>query len=780
MTVSNVVTKFTQDPEYCSKTAYIAAIPARDPVLGTLSKPLPLPLEAFLSDRRLSLYTHQCAAIESIRNGKDIILATATASGKTLGFSLPIIEHLFNEPAATALYLYPTKALSHDQLKTLLDIEKTTGISINPAIYDGDTPAGKRPLIRSGSRIIISNPYELHNILPWHHQWSGFFKNLAAVVIDEAHQYRGVFGSNMAFVIRRLRRICAHHGNDPLMVLSSATIANPEEFAGRLTGKTVSCISSDGSPRGTKKFVLYNPFIEGDMSGTASREGGKILRMCMNNDLRMLCFTGSRKLTEIITRQLRDDLVRKDNADPALVSAYRGGYLPEERREIEDQMKRGVLRGIVSTNALEVGIDVGCLDGVIMIGFPGTIMSTWQQAGRAGRTTADSLAVLVAQADPLDQYFMNHPDQFLQSGHEHAIIDLDNPYILSGQVLCAAAELPVIPGTDDRFFGKDLGKVLSSLAGEHLLSVTPRGYIYSGSRRPVELASLSTLSTNTFKVMCNGETIETMDQSQAFREAHEGAILYHQGEKYLVLSMDFNSHIIRVEHTDVDYYTKPLSSTEVRIIREEKNRMVGGSRLSFGEVTVTEHCTSYRVMRYDTIVSVEQISLPPVTFNTRALWFLASREVFSAITGRGLDFGGGLHGAEHALIAVIPFHVMCDRRDIGGFSSPAFPGSGQPGVIIYDGFPGGIGLAENAFSKFGEILKMTTDLVRDCGCERGCPSCIFSPKCGNDNQPLDKQASVLLLESLHGPVSVETRCLPDGRVYGAPGESVYHGKGNSG
>ena len=770
MTVGDVVAKLTNDLEYREQTVHIETIESRDANYGSLTKPLPLPLEAFLASQGLSLYTHQRDTIESFRKGKDLILTTATASGKTLAFTLPIIERLINQPGATALYLYPTKALSHDQLKVLLDIEKKTGVTLNPAVYDGDTPVGRRPLIRSGSRSILSNPYELHNILPWHHQWSGFFKNLAAVVIDEAHQYRGVFGSNMAFVIRRLRRICLYHGNDPLMVLSSATIANPVDFASRLTGKSVTCISSDGSPRGTKHFVLYNPFQGGDISRTTYRESGKILRVCMNNDLRMLCFTGSRKLTELITLRVRDDVIRKDNGDPALVSAYRAGYLPEERREIEDRMKQGLLRGIVSTNALEVGIDVGCLDGVIMTGFPGTIMSTWQQAGRAGRTTAESLAILVANPDPLDQYFMNHPEQFFRSSHEHAIIDLNNPYILSGQVLCAAAELPVKTGTDDTFFGKDLGQVLSSLAGEHLLSMTRRGYIYSGSRRPVELASLGTLSAITFRLMCNGSTLETMDQAQAFREAHEGAILYHQGEKYLVLSMDFNHHIIRVEHTDVDYYTKPLISVDVQIVSEENNRKVGNSRLSFGEVTVTEHCSSYRVMRYDTIISVEPLSLPPVTFNTRALWFVASPETCNAVESGGLDLAGGLHGAEHALIAVMPFHVMCDRRDIGGFSSPAFPGSGEPTVLIYDGFPGGIGLAESAFTKFEEIVIMTAGLVRDCRCEEGCPSCIYSPKCGNDNQPLDKQASVLLLESLQESGSVGPQCPPESSARSISGE----------
>lgn len=748
MTVADVVRRFTDDPGYGNKTAHVEIIPARDAIYGSLTEPLPEQLEQYIRARGISLYTHQCDAIETFRSGKDFILTTATASGKTLAFSMPVIERLINDPHATALYLYPTKALSHDQLKNLLEIEQKTGIQMTPAVYDGDTPPGKRPVIRSRSRIVITNPYELHTILPWHHQWSVFLKNLAVVVIDEAHQYRGVFGSNMAFVIRRLRRICTHHGNDPLLVLSSATIANPVEFATRLTGKPVACISSDGSPRGTRHFVLYNPFHQGDMSAAVYRESGSILRMCMHNDLRVLCFTGSRKLTELITLQVRDAVIQRDTMDPALVSAYRAGYLPGERRDIEDRMKNGLLRGIVSTNALEVGIDVGCLDGVIMTGFPGSIVSTWQQAGRAGRTSGDSLAILVASQDPLDQYFMRHPGEFFSSSHEHAIIDLENPYIISGEVLCAAAELPVSPDNDRRFFGDDLETVLSSLAAEHLLCRTKRGYIYSGSRRPVELASLSALSAVTYRVMCNGETLETMDQSQAFREAHEGAILYHQGEKFLVLSMDQDRHIIRVEPTDVDYYTKPLQSVDVRIIREEKNCSAGKSRLSFGEVRVTEHCAAYRVMRYDTIISVEPLDLPPVTFNTKALWFIAPDEVYSVIERRSLDFGGGLHGAEHALIAVMPFYVMCDRRDIGGFSSPSFPGLGEPVVLIYDRFPGGIGLAENAFSKFDEIARMTANLVRDCGCESGCPSCIYSPKCGSDNQPLDKEAAIEVLGSL--------------------------------
>jgi len=748
MAQDEVLSLFTTNPDYSGLTAHIETIPERAAVYGSLPDPLPEPLARYLSDRRISLYTHQCEAIRSFREGKDIILTTGTASGKTLAFSLPVFERLYRDPDARALFLYPTKALSHDQLKTFIDMEHATGIRANPGVYDGDTPADIRPRIRAASRLVISNPYELHAILSWHHQWSGFFKHLSAIVIDEAHQYRGVFGSNVAFVIRRLRRMCKWYGSDPRIILSSATLANPAEFAGRLTGKPCRGIASDGSPAGQKSVILYNPFSDGDMTRATYRESAKILYECIARNLQVLCFTGSRKLTELITLQVRDDLIRRTRHDPTLVSSYRAGYLPEERREIEDSMKSGRLKGIVSTNALEVGIDVGSLDGVIMTGFPGTMISTWQQAGRAGRRNARSFAILVGHSDPLDQYFMHHPDVFFGTGHEHAIIDLNNPYILSGQVLCAAAELPVSPGSDVSFFGDTLPAIISSLEEVRLLSPSRRGYIYSGSRRPVDMAGLSDISPASYKVICDGMTLETLDQSQAFREAHEGAILYHRGEKYHVLSMDTGRHTIRVKPTDVDYYTKPIVSVDVKIVSEEKRRSVGGSTLCFGEVLVTEQCTSYRVMRYDAILSIEPLSLPPVVFKTRALWFIPGEDLVMQVAQDGHDLGGGLHGAEHALIAVMPLHVMCDRWDIGGFSSESFPGTHEPTVVIYDGFEGGIGLSEQGYHLFEEIAGMTRDLVKDCPCDSGCPSCIYSPKCGNDNMPLDKCATVTILNGL--------------------------------
>ncbi len=617
--INDIIGVLKTSPEFLGKIAHIQVIPEKKAVFGACSKPFPRPVEDYLNQRQLKLYSHQCEAVDLIRNEKDIIITTATASGKTLAFNLPVFELLHNNPEATALYLYPTKALSHDQLKTLKELESATGIDVDPAVYDGDTPRERRVRIRTRSRIVISNPHELHCLLPWHHQWASFYRNLTIVVIDEAHQYRGVFGSNMAFLIRRLRRICRHYGKDPIFILSSGTIANPASFAEKLIGKPVTCISTDGSPHGEKQFILYNPFQNGSLDGASYKESGKILKACLDAKINTLCFTGSRKMTEIITLMVRDRILKERKGDPAMVSAYRAGYLPEERRSIENRMKAGELKGIVSTNALELGVDIGFLDGVIMTGFPGTIMSTWQQAGRAGRSSGSSLAVLVSNPDPLDQYFMNHPGIFFGSTHEQAIIDLNNPYILSGQVLCASAEIPVKVEIDREYFGCDLENLLGSLSLEQLASRTQRGWIYSGTRRPTELTSLSNITSDLFKIVMDGKTLETMDRSQAFREAHTGAIVYHQGEKFLVRSLDLERKIIRIEHTDVDYHTKTIQSVSVEIINEIESRQMGGYKLAFGDVLVTELVNAYRIIRYDTVISVEPLELPPLQFRTKAL-----------------------------------------------------------------------------------------------------------------------------------------------------------------
>jgi DEAD/DEAH box helicase domain-containing protein len=650
-------------------------------------------------------------------------------------------------------------------VKGLRDLETGTGIRVGPAVYDGDTPRERRPAIRERSRLVLTNPHELHYLLPWHHQWSRFFSHLGVVVIDEAHRYRGVHGSHVALLIRRLRRICRQYGADPQFILSTATLANPEEFAERLCSLPCRVIRKDGAPRGAKRFVLYNPYRDDTSFRSPHRESSSLLQACMQYGLQTLCFTGARKTAELITLWTRDALVSGRCGSPEQVSAYRAGYLPEERRSIEDRLKKGVIRGLVSTNALELGIDIGSLDGVILSGYPGTMMSTWQQAGRAGRSRLESLAIMVAFENPLDQYFMRHPGVFFASSHEHAIIDLNNPYILTGQVLCAASELPLHPERDAAYFGEQIGPVIRSLSEQHLVSSTRRGYVYSGTRRPAELVSLGAISDDHFKVLDRGSLIETMDRAQSYREAHAGAILLHQGERYRVTEMDLLHHLVRVEPVDVDYYTRPVQSVDVSVTRTLFQRDLGGIPLSFGEVMVTEQYTAYKTMQYDAVIAIDPLSLPPIRFPTRALWFEVPDDLAMALQARGEDLGGGLHGTEHALIAVMPFHVMCDRWDLGGLSIASCGELGGPTVFIYDGFEGGIGLAEHAYAIFEEIAGMSRDLVSGCTCTKGCPSCIYSPKCGNDNQPLDKAGTITILERLchAGPaiVSLAAGGIPD-------------------
>jgi len=747
MTVAEFIANLCSDPRFSQCIAHKVVLPAKDPEFGSIEN-LPGTLAKYLDRRGIQLYSHQCEAMGALRRDENVILTTQTASGKTLAFAIPIFERIFHDSDRCALCLYPTKALTRDQLSTFLELEKETGIRTYPGIYDGDTPRDRRPRIRELSRLVLTNPHELHHILSWHHLWGRFFSHLDLVVIDEAHRYRGVFGSNVAYLIRRLRRICQYYGASPLFVLSSATIANPLEFGRRLCGTDFSVISGDGAPHGKRHFVLYNPYYDGIGDRTLLRETTALLLESTKQHFQTLCFAQSRKVTELITMMARDTIAREGARDIGDVSAYRAGYLPQEREKIEQSIKSGRLRGIVSTNALEVGIDIGSLDGVILSGYPGTMMASWQQAGRAGRSWQDSFCFLIARPDPLDQYFMKHPAAFFGGSHEHAVIDLDNPYILSGQALCAASELPVDPERDRRWFGDRLPELVEAQAEQKLLSATRKGWVYSGHRRAADIVGLENISDDSFRVICRGETLETMDRSQAYREAHPGAVMLHQGEQYLVDEMDLARHLIRVREIEVDYYTKPLKSVDIRVIDICNSKKVQDFPLFFGDVEVTEQYTGYKIMKYDTVLGVEALDLPPLTFCTKALWFHVPPDAEGIVRSRGLDFDGGLHGIEHAFIAMMPFHVMCDRWDIGGLSVSRFGEDQQPVVFVYDGYEGGIGLSEKAYEVFSRIASMTHALVRHCPCSEGCPSCIYSPKCGNDNVPLDKEAARVLLGRL--------------------------------
>jgi DEAD/DEAH box helicase domain-containing protein len=748
ITIERVINLLKHKSYYSKRLANIQVIPSKGPVYKSLKIYPPDNIKNYLTAKNIRLYTHQCRAIENIREGKNVIITTPTASGKTFAFNIPVFEQLYMNKNSTALYLYPTKALSNDQLKVMKEMERYTQIKLNPEIYDGDTPSSKRPKIRESSRIIITNPYELHQILPWHYKWYKFFKKLKFVVIDEAHRYRGVFGSNVALLIRRLRRICFLYGSSPKFIISSATLANPLEFGEKLTGLSFELIDEDGSPRGGKYFVLYNPYFDGTGELSTHQEAKNLLLLFIREGLQTLCFTTSRKMAELIALWTKAELQKSESYLSEKVTAYRAGYLPEERRNIENRLKKGYLKGIVSTNALELGIDIGSLDSVIISGYPGTLISTWQQAGRAGRGTDESIVVLVAFQNPLDQYLMNHPYVIFDKPHEHAIVDLSNPYILSGHILCAASELPIKIENDMNYFGNNLEDFIEPLEEQKLLQKTSNGWVYSGRARATELVKLDNISSEIFRVVCENRLLEIMDRPQAFREAHKGAILLHQGETYVVEDMDLKNHIIQVKKKDIDYHTEAMKVVDIEIIEEIDNKRINNFNISFGKVNVSEQYIGYKVMKYDKIVGMHPIDLPTLNFRTAALWFIIPDDIRGNVKNDNLDFAGGIHGIEHSMIGIMPFHVMCDRWDIGGVSTPNHLDTKKPTVFIYDGFEGGIGLAEKAFGLIPEIIKMSYELVRDCKCESGCPGCIYSPKCGNENKPLDKKATILILKDL--------------------------------
>ncbi len=733
---------------YSGQIVAVRELPAKEAEYAAearlLEAPLPEPLERYLAARGVRLYSHQVEALERIRSGENVVITTPTASGKTLAFNLPIFERLYKDKKATALYLYPLKALTNDQLRAIRELEEETGLDLEAAVYDGDTPQHLRPKIRERSRIVLTNPYALHEYLPWHYKWQRFFQNLRFVVIDEGHRYRGVFGSNVAMLIRRLRRILNYYGSDPQFILSSATIANPEEFAFKLTGKHFKVISRDGSAHGPKYLIFWNPLKYPARS--AHRQTSDLLALHVESGLQTLCFTISRRLAELVARWA------KEAAPERKLASYRAGYLPEERREIEQGLKERELDGVATTNALELGVDIGQLDAVIISGYPGTVISTWQQAGRAGRGHEPALVTLVGFENPLDQYFMNHPEEFFSRPHEHAIIDLENEHILMGHLLCAAAELPLRRSELDLFGAKE--EDLEPLEQE-FLQKTSLGWIYRGTVRPVDLVNLDSISERTVRVICDGELLETMDYNRALEEAHPGAVLLHQGETYLVKELDLERDEALAVKEELDYYTDALKVSKVGLLTERESREVGGFELGLGEMRVTERVIGYRIRRYERTLGLKELQLPEVEFETTGLWLALPSSLREEVERAGRGWPGGLHGAEHALIAMAPFYALCDRWDIGGVSTPFDPDLEGPGIFIYDGFPGGIGITEKLYELLPEWVEATYRLVRDCSCEEGCPSCIYSPKCGNQNQPLDKEAAVMILEAIREALTVK-------------------------
>ncbi|MDZ4247399.1 MAG: Zn-binding domain-containing protein, partial [Dehalococcoidia bacterium] len=626
--------------------------------------------------------------------------------------------------------------------------------------FDGDTPPGLRSNIQKRGRIIWPTPDMLHlGILPNHQSWRRFLRNLKFVIIDEAHSYRGVFGSHLALVIRRLRRLCNDLGSHPQFILCSATIANPGEHAENLVGLPFELVSEDGSPYGGKDFVFWNPPVVDPVKNTrrsASSEATALFTELVSHGIRSLAFTKTRRLTELIYIYSRDKLKETDPLLPPLIKPYRAGYLPEDRRSIERDFFNGNLLGVIATSALEAGIDIGNLDATVLVGYPGSIASTWQQAGRSGRRQAKSLSFLIALDNPLDQYFMHHPGDFFSRNYENALVNLHNPYILESHFLCAAWELPLTPENSE-VFGMDLEAVLEELEEKGLLKKRDgKWYPTPAVAYPARRVNIRSASSENYVIKDqsrDNQVLETIEASVAFSEIHPGAVYLHQGESYLVTDLDVAGKTAFAKLFDAPYYTQAKEITEISIKKKLKEREGGKTSVFLGHTEVKTTVIGFRrkAQLSEEVVGEEELDLPSQNFNTVALWFDVPQAIVNEIAEKHLDFAGGLHAAEHASIGLLPLFALCDRNDIGGVSTSLHWETGRPQIFIYDAYPGGIGIAEKGFEIIEELWETTLKLIKDCPCEEGCPSCVQSPKCGNNNQPLDKEAAMVILEGLIKP-----------------------------
>ncbi len=728
----------------------------RKAVNGTLEKPLAPSLETAIEAFDLfPLYSHQAIAINAARSGKNVVISTPSASGKTLCYNLPVLDCLLEQKNSRALYLFPTKALAQDQLKTLNGITTAIYPDISAATFDGDTPKNERSQIRRSARIILSNPDMLHlGILPNHRLWTSFLSQLKFVVIDEAHAYRGIFGSHVANILRRLRRTCARYGANPQFICCSATIANPGEHAENLTGLPFEVVMEDGAPFGGKDFIFWNPPLIDQAKSvrrSASSEATHLLTELIQTGTRSLAFARTRKLVELIYVYVRKqlDLISPELAD--LIKPYRAGYLAEDRRKIERELFSGRLLATVATNALELGVDIGQLDATILTGYPGSIASTFQQAGRSGRRGERSLTIMIGSENPLDQYFMRHPEALFGKDFEYALISPANPHILKPHLLCAAWEFP-LTDADSRYFG-EFAHLRDELKEEGLLRTRgKRWYPTPAIIHPAYEVNIRSGSSVNYSLVDadTGQILETIESETAFFQVHPGAIYLHQGESYLVNDLDLLSHTAYALPTDAHYYTQSKDLTELDIIQIKEQKKAGNVTIHLGEVEVTTTVMGFRKKRVYTeeVLGEEPLDLPPQSFRTIAFWFDMPAGIEHRLAQEGLDFAGGLHAAEHAAIAILPLFALCDRNDIGGVSYPLHPDTNRAQIFIYDAHPGGVGIAEKGFELIEDLWRETLRLISECPCEEGCPSCVQSPKCGNNNQPLDKKAAQLIFESL--------------------------------
>jgi DEAD/DEAH box helicase domain-containing protein len=834
MDVAAFLSRIEHHPSYVGQISHVELLPERPGKFAEPAEPLPAPIAEMLARRGIErLYSHQVASLEHARAGRDFVVVTGTASGKTLCYHLPILGSCHGDPEARALYLFPTKALAQDQLKNLLELlngecgvgngesqafaharkesnrypsrENREPIlfgdavtepqdarplsAIAAGVYDGDTPTAQRRRIKAEANLVLSNPDMLHaSILPYHPKFGRFFSELKFVVLDEVHTYRGILGAHVACVLRRLIRVCEHYGSRPVFIATSATIANPGELTAKLIGRPVEVVTDDGAPRGRKFFALWNPEpIGNDRLARRSAADDAVMLMveAVESDAQALTFTRTRQAAELVHRYTRDQLDARRSRHADSVRAYRGGYLPLERRAIEQDLFAGRLRAVAATNALELGLDIGSLDIAILAGYPGTIASTWQQAGRSGRRHDESLAVLIAGNDPVDQYLLRHPDYFFRQTPEQAVVDPENPYVLARHVKAAAFEIPLGESDLERF-GRHAAPIAAALRDAGELAEMDGRFFYTGTQNPTVGVSLRHMSDNTFSIVLrkptagpgttyvtnsgasNGdfEVIANVDSISAPELVYPEAVYLHNGESYFVRQLDLDGKVAYVERHEMDYYTQAVleSAVKIRQTRDEHDAAAEFPfSLAYGDVDVTWQTVAFKKIKFGTRENIGQgpVNIPAQTLPTTSFWLCPRPEVRAQMKIERLRATEGLVGLRNLAVVALPLVAMCDSRDLGGVVDST--NLGHSTLIVYDRYPGGLGYSERGFARIEELLRICHEMLADCECEQGCPSCVglpnLRPAIHSDpdltrGYPMpNKRATLRLLELLRGSLA---------------------------
>jgi DEAD/DEAH box helicase domain-containing protein len=743
--IKEYITAMKSSPRIGPQITHHEVLNADRPRYGEIATPWPSPIRNAMAAINISrLYHHQAQAIDRIRQGENVIVATPTASGKSLIYNLPVFERLLQQPDARALYLFPLKALAQDQLRGIEHLNSCLpeDSRVSAALYDGDTAAYRRRKLRQQTpQILITNPDMLHlSLLGYHDQWAGFLAGLSHVIIDEVHTYRGVFGSHMAWVIRRLTRLCSHYGSRPRFILSSATIGNPAEMSRLLLGSAASVVGESTAPQPKKHFIFINPFDSAAFMAT------QLLEAACKRQLRTIVYTQSRKMTELIyvwTKNRLGNLAKR-------LSPYRAGYRPEERRIIEKQLHDGNLLGVVATSALELGIDIGALDLCLLLGYPGTIMTTWQRSGRVGRSLHESLTILIAQQDALDQYFMRYPADFFNRQVEDAVLNPGNRSIMKHHLVCAAAELPLGHKKEPLVNESRIQGIVTELETEGRLLLSADGSRWFSNRKyPHRYTELrgSGLSY-TIRSADDQSILGEIDGYRCMKECYPGAIYLHRGQTWLIKKLNTVGREVVAQRRRVNYFTRALGEKNTRILEVHQGRRHGAFTISTGRLRVTDIVTGFqrRMVNSQKLLSTESLEMEPCILETEGLWIEIPAAVQHEIEQRQLHFMGGIHALEHGLIGIFPLLVLCDRNDVGGIAFPFHEQLPGAGIFIYDGYQEGVGLSCKAFEKIEELFSLAHRVITDCTCEIGCPSCIHSPKCGSGNRPMDKTAAVLILK----------------------------------